>query len=81
MNTTTILKYLSLVMGLLGIIASMSVIPGVSQTESVTIIGAAASLYKVCDIIENWLAKQTTPQGAQAVPVAAPSSSVKYPPV
>jgi hypothetical protein len=74
MNTTLILKYVSVAGSIFGVIASLSVVPGVSPTRSIAIIGAAAILYKICDIVENAL-KPTAP-----TPVTStPTSSVKYP--
>ena len=71
MNTTTILKYVSVVGAIASFVCTLKVIPDVPQATSVAILAAAAALYKICDIIEN-AAAAPTPTPSPTTPPAAP---------
>jgi len=74
MKTTTLLKYLTVLSGIAGTLASMKVIPGVSEQTSVSIIGGAAVGFKILDLIENQLSTSNAPVEA------FPSKPVVNPP-
>jgi hypothetical protein len=58
-KTTNLLKYLSVAGSIFGVLSTQTAIPGVTPARSVAIIGTCAILFKVCDIIENFLKQQS----------------------
>jgi hypothetical protein len=59
LDTTSVLKYISVIGAVAAFLCTLKVIPGVSTSASVTILSAAAATYKICDIIENALKTQS----------------------
>lgn len=58
MNIPTILKVLSVIGGIAGTIASANAIPGLTPAQGTTIIGVAAVVFKVTDMVETKLKAQ-----------------------